>query len=78
MIPDIGDQIKLKGKTLKGKNTIREHGEDWEIVDIARQGRPYGPKEGTLFVEPIIQKKPNVPEMRWIDPFSDPDFEIVH
>jgi hypothetical protein len=29
---DIGDVIRLKGKTLKGKNRINRGGDDWKIV----------------------------------------------
>jgi hypothetical protein len=65
--------MKLKGKTLKGKNRIRELGEDWDLVTTANSvlfdARP-GP---WLAVAP--RSKPN--EWRWIHSRHDDNFEIV-
>lgn len=76
---NIGDIVLLVGKSLKGKNRVREHGDQWEIVDVTRAGKPMGRANGDLLVEPVIQSNPQKPEMRWVRPTNDPDFEVhVH
>lgn len=54
----------LKGKTLKGKNRIREHGNVWKIILE---------KDDSICVESL--KNPNM--CRWIDIKNDVDMEIV-
>lgn len=61
--------LTLAGKTLKGKNRIREHGERWTLI---RQEERNG--ERLLFVQAVKQTK--YPEFRWIKAENDPDFEI--
>lgn len=69
-----GDLLELEGKTLKGKNKIREHGNQWKITEIAH-GHPFV-HEGELCIEPVEQKG-RFPEGRWIMPAHDPNFNIV-
>jgi hypothetical protein len=63
----------LKGKTLKGKNRIREHGSEWDTLtsspSVLFDARP-GP---WLFVAPI--GKPF--DARWIHALHDDNFEII-
>lgn len=33
---NVGDVITLRGKTLKGKNRIREHGDKWIVCEVDR------------------------------------------
>lgn len=69
-----GDLLELSGKTLKGRNRINEHGNQWVITDIAH-GHPFV-HEGDLCIEPVEQKG-RFPEGRWISRSNDPNFEIV-
>lgn len=66
--PRAGDLLTLRGKTLKGKNRVREHGETWVVVKAH-------PVLG-LHVEPEVQRN-RWPEKRWINPTNDPNFEIT-
>lgn len=63
----------LKGKTLKGKNRIRELGSEWELVTTANnvlfESRP-GP---WLCVCP----KGNPSQGRWVHATHDDNFEII-
>lgn len=63
----IGDIITLKGKSQKGKNKIREHGNKWRVIK----------ETATLqLIEPIEQRNPNKPEIRWINyVYIDPNFK---
>lgn len=60
--------ITLKGKTLKGKNRIREHGNRWVVVTPAD---PFH-KDKIL-----IHPEGNSLELRWIHPVNDKDFEVI-
>lgn len=54
----------LKGKTLKGKNRIREHGNIWKIILE---------KHDSICVESL--KNNNI--CRWVNLKNDVDMEIV-
>lgn len=70
----IGDTITLIGKSQKGKNRIRENGGEWIVLQSSR-GLP-DCKDTLLLVEPLTQKDPQRPYVRWVDIFNDPHFEI--
>ena len=64
----------VEGKTLKGKNRIRELGNEWllirtaETVHFAQRPGPWGlvfPAKGTQ------------DQSRWIHLHDDPDFNII-
>lgn len=55
-------QVKLKGKSLKGKNRIREHGEIWDVLVIDRE----------MLLESLDKK-----DKRWVEQEDDKDFEII-
>ena len=55
--------ITVKGKSLKGKNRIKEHGDKWVIIRKGFRG---------LLVESEKTKY-----WRWIDKHEDKDFEIL-
>lgn len=62
-------QVKLKGKTLKGKNRVREHGEIWEVIRVDR-------KMG-VFINALDDEN----EVRWVstgwsNAETDKDFEV--
>jgi len=65
----------VQGKTLKGKNRIRENGREWDLVRtadtvlFAQRPGPWG----------LIQPKndPHGEKSRWIHLIDDQDFDIV-
>lgn len=68
-------QVTLKGKTLKGKNRVREHGNLWHVLSVS-PGTQFVPR-GMLHVEPVSSSAEPTKEARWIHPTADSDFEIV-
>lgn len=65
----------LKGKTLKGKNRIRENGAEWILLREA-DSVLFNPERGPwFFIRPIDKK--NDDKDRWIHSIHDTDFEIV-
>lgn len=57
--------VKLKGKSLKGKNRIRENGPIYNVVKRGKfQDKP------ALFIE-------NKGDLRWVELENDPDFEVI-
>lgn len=66
--------MKLSGKTLKGKNRIREHGNEWlliktsEKVLFAQRSGPWGL---------VYPTKSGLDHSRWIHLHDDDDFEIT-
>lgn len=68
--------IKLKGKTQKGKNRVREHGENWEVIRecdsviFSNEPGPWG------FIVPEGQDRADKGS-RWINLRDDKDFEIL-
>lgn len=62
--------LKLRGKTRKGKNRVKEHGEFWEILEEKHADCCNG--IGWL----IIPKNGDENAIRWINKTNDPDFEV--
>lgn len=65
--------IKLEGKSLKGKNRVREHGEMWRVLKQ---------KDGLVFIEPDkqareVNNESHTLEFRWISINNDKDFTIT-
>lgn len=72
----VATRVRLIGKTLHGKNRIRQHGDIWEVVD-----RPDRPDRLALqslnktfggFSDGHKEK-----DWRWVFPKNDPDFEVI-
>ncbi|CAB4196642.1 hypothetical protein UFOVP1290_162 [uncultured Caudovirales phage] len=64
--------MKLRGRTNKGKNRIRELGEDWILVKES-ETVSFSSERGWLMIQPIS----NPDKGRWILSKNDPDFEVV-
>lgn len=68
--------LTLKGKTLKGKNRIRELGDQW-IVCLYRDAVSFSPIRrpggGWLLIAPLA----NSEMVRWILLNDDPDFKVL-
>jgi hypothetical protein len=76
MMINPGDILTLRGKTLKGKNRIREHGSQWRVIKIADGSNKWVPK-GEIFLESVAVDPFDNPDNRWIDPLRDQHFEII-
>ena len=73
----LGKKIKLQGITQKGKNRVRDLGNDWWV--IAETDRVlFSPSEPGpwLFVAPIGQSQ-NDKSSRWIKADQDLDFKVT-
>ena len=60
--------IILKGKTLHGKNRVREHGERWRKLNATSPLR-----KGEISIESVKTGG----GARWVHPTNDPDFEVT-
>lgn len=66
----------LKGKTLKGKNRVRELGAEWRLVRT-EPAVLFSTEPGPwALVEPVAARDP-AERSRWINLRSDRDFEIL-
>lgn len=71
----LGKTIRLKGKTQRGKNRVREHSSEW-IVLAETEKVLFNPAKGNwLFIAPV-GKDQSDKSSRWIRAMDDPDFEI--
>ena len=69
----LGDKIILKGKSLKGKNRIGQHGKEWTVIVIT-------PVRVLVKSADKTFKMPDgtwATDARWLDLPTDRDFEIV-
>jgi hypothetical protein len=72
----LGKTIRLSGKTMKGKNRVKEQGNEWTV--LAETDRViFSPLTGGwLFITPL-GKTQDDKASRWIRSVTDFDFEIV-
>jgi hypothetical protein len=72
----LGKQIKLKGKSARGKNRVREHGDEW-IVLAETDTVLFAPsKKGPfLFIAPKGQGQ-NDKASRWVHLNDDENFVV--
>lgn len=66
-----GNRIVLIGKTRRGKNKIREHGEYWDVVDRWDCVQCLDNKPGILVVS--IQDQ----DVRWVAVENDSHFDVA-
>ena len=73
----LGTKIKLKGITQKGKNRIRENGDEWTVF-AETDHVLFAPNQigQWLFIAPI-GKDQDHKASRWINGIGDLDFDIV-
>lgn len=71
----LGKTVRLRGKTQKGKNRIRTHGEMWTV--LAETDRVlFNPETGNwLFVAPVGESQDHKAS-RWLHGATDSDFEL--
>lgn len=65
--------MKLKGKTQKGKNRIRECGDVW-FLERTADSVLFDPRPGPWG---LVTPESNKEKSRWIHMIHDTDFEIV-
>lgn len=64
--------LKLRGRTQKGKNRIRELGESWEII-ASVESVGFSSEKNWILIHPVL----NPDKIRWIRANDDIDFEII-
>lgn len=73
---NIGQQVRLVGKTLKGKNRIREHGDLWLVSDIREEVISKNGKKAVALVSVKTDEHGWPSDSRWVAVESDDDFTI--
>ena len=63
------DKLTLSGKTVLGKNRVREHGQEWVITDHHTRIRPVPSKRSIRSVQTGSE--------RWVSLIDDADFIIT-
>ncbi len=72
----IGKNIKLRGKTQKGKNRIRENGEFWTVLAATDHVLFSPDKKGPwVFIAPMGRKQDDK-AARWVHTTDDVDFVV--
>lgn len=72
----LGKTIRLKGRSQKGKNRIREHGETWTVWAETEKVL-FNPQKGPwLFVSPD-GKNQDDKSSRWVHADNDLDFDVI-
>ena len=61
---NVGDYVRLRGKSRRGENKLNQHGNHWKVVDI----RPNRLLLGTYFDDK---------DLRWVNLPEDADFQIM-
>ena len=68
----VGDAVRLSGKTLHGKNRIRENGDMWEVITI--DGKDSSVLSTKICVVPMAEGRRE--NWRWLDLPEDEHMEI--
>lgn len=71
MSDNTGARVTLKGTSQHGKNRVREHGSDWELIEL-RRSVPALDGGGGAFL-----KSPRTGDLRWVKLENDPNFEVT-
>jgi len=70
----VGDRLTLSGKTKKGKNRVRELGQNWTVTRITPTVNFTTSGSGPfLLIEPDVDPE----KARWLSSRNDPDFIIL-
>ncbi len=72
--------VILQGKTRRGKNRIREHGDRWTVDRVSESVMGLGGAPGLLLSVPKCECSTCEkwgPDWRWIRQTNDPNFEIL-
>ena len=69
----IDQQIKVKGKSQKGKNRIKEHGNIWRIKNKFKKGHFPWVKDDSILLESTKDRTTS----RWLNIINDKDFKLT-
>lgn len=75
----MNQKITLKGISLKGKNRVRELGQDWEIISNPVECQCFNGDLG-IMIAPVTERinpRTGLDRARWVKFPIDPDFEWV-
>jgi hypothetical protein len=72
----LGKTIRLKGKTMRGKNRVREHGNEWTVLAETEKVL-FNPAKGPWLFAAPAGKNQDDKSSRWIHGLTDLDFEVV-
>ena len=71
---NVGDSLKLIGKTKHGRNRVREQGAAWKVMEVCTAQRHSAHPEGTplaLLVSACAK------HWRWVKQANDVNFDII-
>lgn len=63
-------RVILKGISQHGKNRVREHGSDWEVIELHDKVPALGDVRGAFLKAPDG-------DLRWVRLHDDPHFEMT-
>ena len=69
-------RVRLEGKSLKGKNRVREHGELWDVLYV----KPFKGKLSYYcqsLADTFKLGNTKVKDARWVECDNDPDFKVT-
>jgi acetyl/propionyl-CoA carboxylase alpha subunit len=69
----IDQQIKVQGKSSKGKNRIMEHGDTWRVKNKWKKGHFPWIEEDSVLLESLLDKVTSID----IQVIEDEHFELV-
>ena len=70
--------VILRGKSRRGRNRIKEHGERWRVLRHSKMAGPFGDlRLESIGCECPSCQKFGCQDWRWIFETNDPNFEIV-
>ena len=70
---DINQQIKVKGKSIKGINRIMEHGDIWRIKNKVKKGHFPWIKTDSLLLESLKDRVTS----NWLCLSEDKHFKLI-
>ena len=70
---DIDQRISVEGKSRKGKNRIKEHGNTWRVKNKFKKGHFPWVKKDSLLLESLKDRITS----RWMCLTQDKDFKLI-
>ena len=70
---NIGDIVIVEGISQKGKNRVRELGNEWKVIKVSQNVLFSQEKCDWVLVAPSFDS----PKFRWVKKFGDDDFRIL-
>ena len=73
----LGKKVRLKGRSQKGKNRVRDHGEMWTVLAEADRVLFAPSNPGPWLFVAAEGCDQNHKSSRWVKTAGDADFEVV-